>query len=67
MKDRDISFLESANEFLSSNVVNTFADGKYSNEVRECVMKLLTTCNVSMSKMKDVITTVLQKLAGKNP
>ena len=66
-KEKEIEDLQIANDFLESDAVCTFADGKYTNEVRECVMTLMTTCNVSMSKMKDVITTVLSKLGGKQP
>ena len=50
---------------LEDDTISTFEDGKYADEVREVIMELLAM-NVSMSKVNDVIWTVLKKLAGKS-
>ena len=63
----EIANLQQINELMEADCVTTFADGKYTNEVRECVMTLMTECNISTNKMSKVITTVLEKLAGKHP
>ena len=52
-------------EILKDPVVTTFEDGKYANDVWECVMALLSL-NVSIDKIDQVITVVLSKLAKKN-
>ena len=61
---KEIKELEGIIDVMESNEVQTFADGKYTNEVRECCMRLLTECNVSVRKLPGVINTVLHKLAG---
>ena len=50
---------------LEDETISTFEDGKYIDEVREVIMDLLAM-NVSMSKVNEVIRTVLKKLTGKS-
>ena len=50
---------------LEDEAISTFEDGKYVDEVREVIMDLLGM-NVSMSKVNEVIRTVLKKLTGKS-
>ena len=57
--------LEQLTCLLEDDTISTFEDGKYVDEVREVIMELLAM-NVSMSKVNDVIRTVLKKLAGKS-
>jgi len=57
--------LEQLTCLLEDETINTFEDGKYVDEVREVIMDLLAM-NVSMSKVNEVIRTVLKKLAGKS-
>ena len=57
--------LEQLTCLLEDETINTFENGKYVDEVREVIMDLLAM-NVSMSKVNEVIRTVLQKLAGKS-
>ena len=45
--------------------ITTFEKGKYVDEVQEVIMDLLAM-NVSMSKVNEVIRTVLQKLGRKS-
>ena len=49
---------------LEDETISTFEDGKYVDEVREVIMDLLAM-NVSMSKVNEVIRTVLKKLTWK--
>jgi hypothetical protein len=65
--EKEIVQLQQMNELLESDCISTFADGKYTNEVRQCIMTLLTECNISVNKMSHVIHTVLGKLAKKQP
>ena len=62
-----IDELSSTNELLQSNILNTFSEGRYVNEIRLTVMSLLTECNVSLSKVNKEISTVLKNLTGKLP
>ena len=57
--------LEQLVEILKHPVVTTFQDGKYTNDMRECVMALLSL-NVSIHKIDQVIKVVLNKLATKD-
>ena len=50
---------------LKDETISTFKDDKYVDEVREVIMALLAM-NVSMSKVNEVIRTVLKILAGKS-
>ena len=62
-----ISQLEDINTLLESDTFTTFEDGRYNNILRETSMYLLTECNVSMSKVNEVITAVMKNLGGKVP
>ena len=57
--------LEQLVEILKHPVVTTFQDGKYTNDMRECVMAWLSL-NVSIHKIDQVIKVVLNKLATKD-
>ena len=57
--------LEQLTCLLEDETISTFEDGKYVDEVREVIMDLLAM-NVSMSKVNEVIRTVLKKLTGKS-
>ena len=56
--------LEQLTCLLEDETISTFEDGKYVDEVREVIMDLLAM-NVSMSKVNEVIRTVLKKLTWK--
>ena len=56
--------LEQLTFLLEDETISTFEDGKYVDEVREVIMDLLAM-NVSMSKVNEVIRTVLKKLTWK--
>ncbi|KAJ8368938.1 hypothetical protein SKAU_G00089660 [Synaphobranchus kaupii] len=47
--------------------VATFENGRYTNEIREVCMTLLTEGNVSIRKLPKVLTTVIKNLTGKVP
>ena len=64
---RRISELEQLNVCLENEQIALFENGKYVNEVKECIMSLVTECNVSVNKINDVIKIVLHKLTGKLP
>jgi hypothetical protein len=55
MNNNKISELEQLNILLESDQVLTFENGRYINEVRACIMALLTESNVSMNKVNNVI------------
>ncbi|KAJ8342686.1 hypothetical protein SKAU_G00326140 [Synaphobranchus kaupii] len=57
--------LTELNALMHEDVLTTFQDGKYTNDIREVIMDLLAM-NVSMKKVDGVIRTVLKKLAGKD-
>jgi len=59
--------LEKINDFLEGDTIQTFENGKYTNEVRECCMQLVTEGNVSLNKVPIVIKSVLKNLTGKLP
>ena len=70
--DKKVSSLEEENrdmealiELLDDDEIVSFKDGRYSNEVREVIMELLSL-NVSMAKVNQVIKVVLNKLAKKD-
>ena len=50
---------------IKDETITTFEKGKYVDEVQEVIMDLLAM-NVSMSKVNEVIRTVLQKLGRKS-
>ncbi|CAC5376815.1 unnamed protein product [Mytilus coruscus] len=57
--------LEDLNSILADDKIESFYDGKFSNEVRETIMTLLTECGVGQKKVNNVISIVLKKLTGK--
>ena len=57
--------MEQLTRLLEDETITTFENGRYVDEVQEVIMDLLAM-NVSMSKVNEVIRTVLQKLAGKS-
>ncbi|VDI71580.1 E1A/CREB-binding protein [Mytilus galloprovincialis] len=57
--------LEDLNSILADDKIESFYDGKFSNEVRETIMTLLTECGVSQKKVNNVISIVLKNLTGK--
>ena len=61
-ENRDLQELVS---LLEDDEIVTFHDGKYCNEIREVVMRLLSL-NVSMRNIDDVIRCVLKKLVNKD-
>ena len=65
--DTQIRELQQLNVLLENDMIKTFEGGKFVNEMRETIMILLTECNVSMSKVGSVITTVCKNLLGKIP
>ncbi|VDI51116.1 Hypothetical predicted protein [Mytilus galloprovincialis] len=65
--NEQIKALEKVNAFLEGDTIATFENGKYTNEVRECCMQLVTEGNVSLNKLPIVITSVLKNLTGKLP
>ena len=69
--EEEIAFLKERNkelerlmDLMESDTIQTFADGRYFDTVRLTIMDLLS-CNVSLSKVDEVIRTVLRNLAGK--
>lgn len=62
-----INNLENINDFLEGDTIKTFENGRYTNEVRECCMQLITEGNVSLNKIPIVINSVLKNLSGKLP
>ena len=65
--NKTITELEQLNVLLENEQIITFQNGKYVNEIRECIMSLLTECNVSMNKVNSVISIVLKKMTGVIP
>ena len=63
-KDRLIEYLS---DIAESDVVKTFENGRYTDEVRQCCIELYTEKNVPLSKLSEVITSVLGILVGKVP
>ncbi|CAC5414939.1 unnamed protein product [Mytilus coruscus] len=57
--------LKDLNSILTDDKIESFYDGKFSNEVRETIMTLLTECGVSQKKVNNVISIVLKNLTGK--
>ena len=47
--------------------LETFKEGKYTDNMRQCVMELVTTGNVSLRKVPTVIKAVTRCLLGKEP
>ena len=57
-------YLNGLLELLEDEKIVTFERGRYSNDIREVIMELLSL-NVSMNKVNNVIKIVLKKLAKK--
>ena len=57
--------IRAVGRILKNPIVTTFQDGKYTNDVRECVM-VLWSLKVSIGKIDQVIKVVLNKLAKKD-
>ena len=55
--------LEKLVEILQDDEVITFADGRFTNEIREVIMELVSL-NVSINKVNDVIEVVLRTLTN---
>lgn len=64
-KELKIIELEQVNEAINDPVIQTFYDGKYTNEIRETIMTLISECGVSQAKVNRVMETVVQNLTGK--
>ena len=58
-KKNQIKHLKITPSLVEQEIIQTFCDGKYTNEERACCMALLTECHVSMNKLPDIIKTVL--------
>lgn len=56
---------EELTKIMNTDIVKTFKDGRYKDEIREVIMELLAM-NVSIRKVDGVIKTILKKLAGKD-
>jgi len=57
-KENYIQQLEAAQNILDNGEIQTFENGKYTNEIRECCMNLKTECNVSLSKLPAVVNSL---------
>ncbi|XP_030830480.1 uncharacterized protein LOC105441835 [Strongylocentrotus purpuratus] len=62
---RKVQDLEGLLELLQDDDIQTFEGGRYTDEICETIMELLSL-NVSMSKVSTVIRLVLRKLAKKD-
>ena len=51
-------------EVSEEPVIETFSEGKFSNDIREVIMSLFS-CGVSQAKVKTIIETVMSKFSGK--
>ena len=51
----ELQYIVSLVEF---RVIQTFEDGRYTNEIIECCIKLLKECSISIRKLTSVIETV---------
>jgi hypothetical protein len=56
--------LQLLNKVSEEPVIETFSEGKFSNDIREVIMSLFS-CGVSQAKVKTIIETVLRKFSGK--
>ena len=62
--EKENNDLEKLIALLEDREVQTFQNGRYTNELREVIMELVSL-NVSMNKMNDVISCVVRKLGNK--
>jgi len=65
-KEDRIAQLEEINGLLEEKEIECVYDGKFSNEIRETIMTLVTQCGVSLKKINQVIQTVVQNITGKS-
>lgn len=65
VKEAETSRLEQTNELLNNPVIETYYEGKYTNEIRETIMALITECGVSQKKLNNVLKVVVEKVARK--
>ena len=61
LKEKELEYIESV---LEDQSIITFSDGKYTDDVHQTIMELLSM-NVSVNKVNDVIRVVLKRLTGK--
>jgi len=64
-KDQELKNLQATNVILTDPQIVSYSEGKYTNEIRETIMYLITECGVSQTKVNRVIQTVLHNLTGK--
>ena len=68
LKENDLKLREKELDYLEAiynDMIQTFQDGKYTDDVRLCIMELLSM-NVSLNKVNEVIKAVLKRLAKKD-
>ena len=67
IKDKEcrISELEQVNALMESPEIECYYEGKYSDEIRETIMSLVTEHGVSQNKVNGVIQTVVKNVTGK--
>ena len=61
LREKELDYLQSIYE---NDTIRTFHEGKYTDEVRLCIMELLSM-NVSINKVNEIICIVLNRLANK--
>ena len=61
IKQKELDYLQTV---LDSQQIQTFHDGKYNDNIRLCIMELLSM-NVSVNKVNEVIQTVIKRLTDK--
>ena len=57
--------VEQVNELLEDPIINTYYEGKYTNENRQTIMELVSECRVSQKKVNQVLDIVAKKLYRK--
>ena len=63
-QQNNLRYCEDLTTLMDKDTLETLQDGKYINELRQTIMILLTQCNVSISKVNQVIETVISNLTG---
>ena len=61
IKEKELDYLQS---ILEDETIQTFHEGKYNDEIRLCIIELLSM-NVSINKVNEVIQTVVKRLTNK--
>ena len=59
---QDLQYFEDLQSLMKNATITTFQEGRFVNEIRQTIMVLLTECNVSMTKVNQVISTVINNL-----